>query len=148
MAIALASNPEKLKQIRKKLAANRLTTPLFNTDLFAIHIETAFLPPSDARAAFEKGAVDAWVIWDPFLAEAQKQSELNFSWKVYPEDLHGTVPLPTMRDGLVFLFKWYQFKHPHKYNNPKTSVKEIQALLDNQEQIYLFIQDNFTKILF
>ena len=71
------------------------------------------------------------------LAEAQKQSELNFSWKMYPEDLHGTVPLPTMRDGLVFLFKWYQFKHPHKYNNPKTSVKEIQALLDNQEKIYL-----------
>jgi sulfonate transport system substrate-binding protein len=25
------------------------------------------------RAAFERGAVDAWVIWDPFLAAAQKQ---------------------------------------------------------------------------
>lgn len=37
-------------------------------------IETAFLPPSDARAAFEKGAVDAWVIWDPFLAEAQRKT--------------------------------------------------------------------------
>ena len=37
-------------------------------------IETAFLPPSDARAAFEKGAVDAWVIWDPFLAEAQQKT--------------------------------------------------------------------------
>ncbi|WP_110928720.1 sulfonate ABC transporter substrate-binding protein [Bacillus massiliglaciei] len=34
-------------------------------------IETAFLPPSDARAAFEKGNVDAWVIWDPFLADAE-----------------------------------------------------------------------------
>lgn len=37
-------------------------------------VETAFLPPSDARAAFEKGAVDAWVIWDPFLAEAQRKT--------------------------------------------------------------------------
>jgi sulfonate transport system substrate-binding protein len=37
-------------------------------------IETAFLPPSDARAAFEKGAVDAWVIWDPFLAEAERKT--------------------------------------------------------------------------
>lgn len=71
------------------------------------------------------------------VAEAQKQSELNFSWKVYPEDLHGTVPLPSMRDGLVFLFKWYQFKHPQKYNNPKTSVKEIEALLENQAKIYI-----------
>ncbi|WP_241840640.1 sulfonate ABC transporter substrate-binding protein [Fictibacillus sp. S7] len=35
-------------------------------------IQPAFLPPADARAAFEKGEVDAWVIWDPFLAEAQR----------------------------------------------------------------------------
>ena len=34
-------------------------------------IKTSFLPPADARAAFEKGAVDAWVIWDPFLAAAE-----------------------------------------------------------------------------
>lgn len=34
-------------------------------------IETVFLPPADARAAFESGNVDAWVIWDPFLAAAQ-----------------------------------------------------------------------------
>ena len=34
-------------------------------------IEPVFLPPADARAAFERGAVDAWVIWDPFLAAAQ-----------------------------------------------------------------------------
>lgn len=37
-------------------------------------IETVFLPPADARAAFEKGAVDAWVIWDPFLAEAERKT--------------------------------------------------------------------------
>jgi sulfonate transport system substrate-binding protein len=34
-------------------------------------IKTSFLPPADARAAFEQGAVDAWVIWDPFLAAAE-----------------------------------------------------------------------------
>src|SRR6201747_461628 len=31
-------------------------------------IEPVFLAPADARAAFERGAVDAWVIWDPFKA--------------------------------------------------------------------------------
>ena len=36
-------------------------------------IEVVYLPPADARAAFEKGAVDAWVIWDPFFAAAEKQ---------------------------------------------------------------------------
>ena len=35
-------------------------------------VQSVFLPPPDARAAFEKGAVDAWLIWDPFLASAQK----------------------------------------------------------------------------
>ena len=34
-------------------------------------VETAFLPPADARAAFERGDIDAWVIWDPFLADAE-----------------------------------------------------------------------------
>ncbi|MGE6495616.1 sulfonate ABC transporter substrate-binding protein [Cupriavidus metallidurans] len=36
-------------------------------------IQPVYLPPADARAAFERGAVDAWVIWDPFLAAAQNQ---------------------------------------------------------------------------
>ena len=35
-------------------------------------VQSVFLAPADARAAFEKGAVDAWIIWDPFLASAQK----------------------------------------------------------------------------
>ena len=35
-------------------------------------VQSVFLPPADARAAFEKGSVDAWVIWDPFLAAAEK----------------------------------------------------------------------------
>ncbi|MED1471802.1 sulfonate ABC transporter substrate-binding protein [Bacillus salipaludis] len=35
-------------------------------------VKTVFLPPADARAAFEKGDVDAWVIWDPFFADAER----------------------------------------------------------------------------
>ncbi len=34
-------------------------------------IEPVFLAPADARSAFERGAVDAWVIWDPFQAAAE-----------------------------------------------------------------------------
>ncbi|WP_293781129.1 sulfonate ABC transporter substrate-binding protein [uncultured Oxalicibacterium sp.] len=36
-------------------------------------VQTVFLAPADARAAFERGSLDAWVIWDPFLAAAEKQ---------------------------------------------------------------------------
>lgn len=38
-------------------------------------IEPAYLTPADGRAAFERGSVDAWVIWDPFLAAVQRQSQ-------------------------------------------------------------------------
>ncbi|MDA8520800.1 aliphatic sulfonate ABC transporter substrate-binding protein [Acidovorax sp. NCPPB 4044] len=37
-------------------------------------IEPAYLTPADGRAAFERGAIDAWVVWDPFLSAAQRQS--------------------------------------------------------------------------
>jgi sulfonate transport system substrate-binding protein len=36
-------------------------------------IQPVYLPPADALAAFERGSVDAWVIWDPFFAAAEKQ---------------------------------------------------------------------------
>jgi sulfonate transport system substrate-binding protein len=34
-------------------------------------VEKVFLAPSDARAAFTGGSVDAWAAWDPYLAEAE-----------------------------------------------------------------------------
>ena len=34
-------------------------------------VKPVYLSPPDGRAAFERGSVDAWVIWDPFLASAQ-----------------------------------------------------------------------------
>jgi sulfonate transport system substrate-binding protein len=34
-------------------------------------IQPHYLPPADARAAFEREAVDAWVIWDPYYAAAE-----------------------------------------------------------------------------
>ncbi len=42
LAIELATNPEKLAGIKRKLAGNRLTTPLFDTGLSAKHIEAAY----------------------------------------------------------------------------------------------------------
>ncbi len=35
-------------------------------------IHTVYLPPADARVAFERGSADAWVIWDPFYAVEQQ----------------------------------------------------------------------------
>ena len=62
----------------KKVALNKgsnvhylLVKALENAGLAYTDIQPIFLPPADARAAFESGNVDAWVIWDPFLASAE-----------------------------------------------------------------------------
>ena len=42
LAVELANNSGKLRDIKQKLAENRLTTPLFNAPLFTRHIEAAY----------------------------------------------------------------------------------------------------------
>ncbi|WP_416359777.1 sulfonate ABC transporter substrate-binding protein [Acinetobacter colistiniresistens] len=38
-------------------------------------IQPIWLTPADARAAFQKGAVDAWAIWDPYYASTQLEDQ-------------------------------------------------------------------------
>jgi sulfonate transport system substrate-binding protein len=59
----------------KRVALNKgsnvhflLVQALASAGLTPADIEPVYLAPADARAAFEQGAVDAWVIWDPFFA--------------------------------------------------------------------------------
>jgi sulfonate transport system substrate-binding protein len=40
-------------------------------------IQPVYLPPADARAAFESDRVDAWSIWDPYLAAAQSSLKIR-----------------------------------------------------------------------
>ncbi|WFS18438.1 sulfonate ABC transporter substrate-binding protein [Pseudomonas sp. 905_Psudmo1] len=64
----------------KKVALNKgsnvhylLVRALEDAGLKYGDITPVYLPPADARAAFERGSVDAWVIWDPFQSAAEKQ---------------------------------------------------------------------------
>jgi len=64
----------------KKVALNKgsnvhylLVRLLEKNGLKLADVTPVYLPPADARAAFESGNVDAWVIWDPFTAAAEKQ---------------------------------------------------------------------------
>ncbi len=50
---------------------NLLVRVLAEGGLKPTDVTCVFLKPSDARAAFENGSVDAWAIWDPYLAAAQ-----------------------------------------------------------------------------
>ncbi|XBS71326.1 sulfonate ABC transporter substrate-binding protein [Acerihabitans sp. KWT182] len=64
----------------KKVALNKgsnvhylLVRALQEAGLRYSDIIPVYLSPADARAAFIQGSVDAWVIWDPFDAAAERQ---------------------------------------------------------------------------
>ncbi|WP_432723493.1 sulfonate ABC transporter substrate-binding protein [Jeongeupia wiesaeckerbachi] len=81
IVVPKASNLKSVAELKgKKVALNKgsnvhylLVKALEKNGLKYSDIQPVFLPPADARAAFERGSVDAWVIWDPFLAAAEKQ---------------------------------------------------------------------------
>lgn len=78
----------------KKVALNKgsnvhylLVKALEKAGLKYTDIEPVFLAPADARAAFERGAVQAWAIWDPFQAAAEgaiKARELTNAEGIVP----------------------------------------------------------------
>ncbi len=91
-------------------------------------IQPVYLPPADARAAFERGAVDAWVIWDPFLAAAEKQL--------------GARVLADGRDAdgknLVSNHQFYLASRPYAQAKPET----VRLLLDELASLGAWAQKN------
>ncbi|KAF3996419.1 sulfonate ABC transporter substrate-binding protein [Glaciimonas immobilis] len=64
----------------KKIAFNKgsdvhwlVISQLKKSGIAYSEFQPIYLAPADARAAFERGAVDAWAIWDPFQTAAIKQ---------------------------------------------------------------------------
>ncbi len=59
---------------------------------------------------------------------------LSFEWKFYPRDLHGTIPFPSIMDGLISLFKWYQWENTDKFNSPDTPKEELLSIIKYREK--------------
>ncbi len=63
----------------KKIALNKgsnvhylLVCALEKAGLKYADVDVVYLSPADGRAAFDKGAVDAWVIWEPYRTVAEQ----------------------------------------------------------------------------
>ncbi len=59
---------------------------------------------------------------------------LSFEWKFYPRDLHGTIPFPSIMDGLISLFEWYQWENTDKFNSPDTPKEELLSIIKYREK--------------
>lgn len=66
--------------------------------------------------------------------EHQAHDGLKFSWEKYPNDLHGTVSLPSVRDGLMSIFEWYQLESFWKFNDFSTPTNELVELVKARER--------------
>jgi predicted alpha/beta superfamily hydrolase len=71
------------------------------------------------------------------IAKKNKSNGLKTEWKYYKNDFHGTISFPSIRDGLISFFRWYEIKDTHKFNNPETPTKELMKIIKNQEGRYL-----------
>lgn len=67
-------------------------------------------------------------------AEAKKSNGLRFAWRYYPQDIHGSVPLISMRDGLIVLYDWWELKSPSRYNDPNTSPEELVRMIRERSE--------------
>lgn len=86
-------------------------------------IVPAYLAPADARAAFERGSVDAWVIWDPYYAAA----EIGLGARTVVD---GT--------GLAQNVAFYMASRPIAEKDPDV----LKAVLSAIDEIDAWIEDN------
>jgi predicted alpha/beta superfamily hydrolase len=59
---------------------------------------------------------------------------LSFDWKFYSRDLHGTIPFPSIMDGLISLFEWYQWENTDQFNSPDTPKEDLLSIIKYREQ--------------
>lgn len=64
----------------------------------------------------------------------EKGKGLNSYWKFYPNDIHGTVPLPSLLDGMLALFQWYQMEQTDKFNSLDTPKDELYEIVKYRAQ--------------
>lgn len=64
------------------------------------------------------------------LVRKQQKNKLSFEWKFYPRDIHGTIPFPSIMDGLIFGFEWYQWENTDKFNSPTTTAEQLLDIIN------------------
>ena len=67
------------------------------------------------------------------LVRQNSNNGLAFDWRFYPRDLHGTISFPSIMDGLISLFEWFQMENTAKFNSPDTPKDELYRIVKYRE---------------
>ena len=68
------------------------------------------------------------------MVKQKADNGLSFEWKFYPNDIHGTIPFPSIMDGLISLFELYQMEHTDKINTFETPKDELLSIIKYRER--------------
>ncbi|SMD45510.1 hypothetical protein SAMN00777080_4164 [Aquiflexum balticum DSM 16537] len=68
------------------------------------------------------------------MVKQNAKNRLSLEWKFYPRDIHGTVTFPSIMDGLISLFEWYQWENTDKFNSPDTPKEELLGIIKYREK--------------
>lgn len=68
------------------------------------------------------------------LVKQNSKNGLFFDWKFYPKDLHGTIPFPSIMDGLITVFEWYQMENTDKINSFDTPKEDLFDIIKYREK--------------
>ena len=71
-------------------------------------------------------------------AETNTGSALNFDWKYYQENSHGSVPIIAAYDAIRYLFPWYELKGLDRFvvpNTTATSEELVNHLVSHYESV-------------
>lgn len=68
------------------------------------------------------------------IVKENNKNGLAFDWKFYPNDLHGTIPFPSIMDGLIAVFDWYQMENTDKINSFDTPKDEVFEIIKFREK--------------
>lgn len=90
-------------------------------------IQPVYLAPADGRAAFESGSVDAWAIWDPFQASAEKAAQARV--------------LADGADGVANNYQYYLGARDYVQRNPKV----IEALFADAVERGSWLKNNISQ---
>uniref|UniRef100_E1THJ7 Putative aliphatic sulfonates-binding protein n=1 Tax=Burkholderia sp. (strain CCGE1003) TaxID=640512 RepID=E1THJ7_BURSG len=135
IVVAQDSPIRTVAQLRgKKVALNKgsnvhflLVKALQQAGLAYTDIHPVYLTPADARAAFVQGSVDAWVIWDPYLAAIERQTNARTL-------ANG--------DGLVRNIQYYVAARKFASAQPQA----LHALLDEVNDVDAWARENVAQV--
>ena len=134
--VVLPDSPiRNVAQLRgKKVAFNKgsnvhylLVKALEHAGLAYADIQPIYLTPADARAAFVQRSVDAWVIWDPYLAAAERQLGAR---------------VIANGEGLVRNTQYYLAARKYAAAHPQV----LRALLDEVDAVDRWARDHATDV--